>query len=63
VAQGAAAMVVQAGDIIMRVNNTDITSAKQFSDIVAKLDLKRPVALLIRNEDGSRFVTFRPDGE
>lgn len=62
-AQGSAATVVQSGDIITRLNNTDITNAKQFSDIVAKLDLKRPVALLIRNEDGSRFVTFRPDSE
>ena len=61
--QGPAASVVQAGDIILRINNSDVSSAKQFNDVVGKLDLKRPVALLVRNEEGSRFVTFRPDSD
>jgi hypothetical protein len=30
---------------------------------VAKLDPKKPVALLVRDENGTRFVTFRPEGE
>ena len=33
------------------------------NDTVAKLDPKKPVALLIRDENGTRFVTFRPEGE
>ena len=61
--QGPVTAVVQAGDVILRVNNTDVSNVKQFNEIVAKLDLKRPVALLVRNEEGSRFVTFRPDSE
>ena len=28
---------------------------------VAKLDIKKPVALLVRDENGTRFVTFRTD--
>jgi serine protease Do len=63
VVQGAAAGVVQQGDVILRLNNTDITNAKQFNELVAKLDLKKAVALLVRTEEGSRVVTFRPDND
>ena len=62
-AQGPATGVVQAGDVILRVNNTDVASAKQFNELVSKLDLKRPVALLVKNEEGNRFVTFHPETE
>ena len=61
-ADGAAlAAGVGPGDVILRVNNTDITSAKVFNDTVAKLDMKKAVALLIRDEQGTRFITFRPE--
>ena len=60
---GPAAGAVSAGDIILRVNNTDISSAKQFNELVAKLDLKRAVALLVRNEQGTRVLAFRPDSD
>jgi serine protease Do len=49
------------GDIILRVNNIDIVNVKAFNDTVAKLDTKKPVALLIRDENGTRFITFRPE--
>jgi serine protease Do len=51
------------GDVILRVNNVDIANVKAFNDTVAKLDAKKPVALLIRDESGTRFVTFRPEGD
>jgi serine protease Do len=47
------------GDVILRVNNVDVTSVKAFNDAVAKLDPKKPVALLVRDENGTRFVTLR----
>jgi serine protease Do len=47
------------GDVIMRVNNTDITNVKSYNDAIAKLDMKKPVALLIRDENGTRFITLR----
>ena len=63
-ADGAAlAAGVGPGDVILRVNNVDVTNVKQFNDVVSKLDTKKPVALLIRDEQGTRFVTFRPEGE
>jgi serine protease Do len=61
--QGNAASVVQQGDVILRVNNTDIANVKQFNEVVAKLDLKKAVALLVRSDETSRVVTFRPDGD
>jgi serine protease Do len=63
-ADGAAlAAGIGPGDVIMRVNNVDIANVKAFNETVAKLDPKKPVALLIRDENGTRFVTFRPEGE
>ena len=61
-ADGAAlAAGVGPGDIILRVNNVDVANVKSFNDAVAKLDAKKPVALLIRDENGTRFITFRPE--
>ncbi|MGZ5033545.1 MAG: DegQ family serine endoprotease [Usitatibacter sp.] len=51
------------GDVILRVNNVDVASVKAFNDAIAKLDPKKPVALLIRDEQGTRFVTFRPEAD
>ncbi|HLX22142.1 MAG TPA: DegQ family serine endoprotease [Usitatibacter sp.] len=57
----AAAAQVGPGDVILRINNTEITSVKTFKETVSKLDLKKPVSLLIRDQDGQRFITFRPE--
>jgi serine protease Do len=55
----AAAAGITPGDVILRVNNTDITNVKSYNDAMAKLDMKKPVALLIRDENGTRFITLR----
>ena len=61
-ADGAAlAAGLSPGDVIMRVNNTEITGVKAFNEAVAKLDVKKPVALLIKDEQGQRYITFRPE--
>jgi len=61
---GAAAVAgVEPGEVILRVNNVDVTSVKVFNETVAKLDPKKPVALLVRDENGTRYVTFRPEGD
>jgi serine protease Do len=57
----AAAAQVGPGDVILRINNTEITSVKAFKETVSKLDLKKPVSLLIKDQDGQRFITFRPE--
>jgi len=52
---------IQPGDVILRVNNTDVPNAKAFNDAMAKLEPKKPVALLVRDENGTRFAIIRPD--
>jgi serine protease Do len=42
------------------MNNVEITSAGQFNGLVAKLDAKKPVALLVRRENVSRYLVIRP---
>ena len=61
-ADGAAAAAgISPGDVILRVNNMDVASVKAFNEAVSKLDAKKPVALLVRDENGTRFVTFRTE--
>jgi len=52
---------LQPGEVILRVNNVDVPNVKAFNETVAKLDTKKPVALLVRDENGTRFVTFRAE--
>lgn len=48
------------GDIILGLNNVDITSAKQFNDLVAKLDAKKQSFVLVRRDDTVRYIALRP---
>jgi serine protease Do len=58
---GAAARVgVRPGDLILAINNTEVSSVKQFNDLVAKLDPKARVLLLVRRGDQSTFLIIRP---
>ena len=54
---------IRAGDLILAVNNTLVTKVSQFNDIVAKLDAKKPVALLVKRGAQSRYVTLRIDSK
>jgi len=51
---------LQKGDIILRVGDTDITSAKQFQEVTAHLDPQKMVAVLVRRGDNTQFVPVRP---
>ncbi len=51
---------LQQGDVIVRLNNTDIKDAKQFNSLVAKLDTKKNALLLVRRGESSQFVPVRP---
>jgi serine protease Do len=63
-ADGAALVAgIGPGDVILRVNNTDVANVKAFNEIVARLDPKKAVALLVKDEQGTRFITFRPEGD
>ncbi|AJY12048.1 DegQ family serine endoprotease [Burkholderia dolosa] len=51
---------LQRGDIVLRVGDTDITSAKQFAEVTAQLDPQKAVAVLVRRGDNTQFVPVRP---
>lgn len=60
--EGAAAKAgIREGDLILAVNNVDVKSVGQFNEIVAKLDAKKPVALLVKREAQTRYITLRID--
>jgi serine protease Do len=48
------------GDIVLRVGDTDITSAKQFVDLTSQLDPQKVVAVLVRRGDNTQFIPIRP---
>ncbi len=50
---------IQPGDVIVAFNTTDIKGAAQFADLVAKMDAKKPVALLIKRGEETRYITLR----
>jgi predicted metalloprotease with PDZ domain len=51
-AEGRAATAgVRAGDLILQMNNVEIKDAAQFNALVAKLDPKKSVAVLVRREN------------
>lgn len=60
-AEGAAARAgIRQDDILISLNNADITSSKQFAEMVRKLDQSKPVVMLVRRGDGALFVPIRP---
>jgi len=48
------------GDIILRIGDTDITSAKQFDAVAQNVDPSKMVAVLVRRGDNTQFVPLRP---
>jgi len=60
-ADGPAALAgIRVGDLILAINNVEVSGAKQFGELVSKLDLKKPAALLVRTGEQSRFVIVHP---
>jgi serine protease Do len=48
------------GDIILSMDNSEITSAKQFESVVGKVDKSRAVTVLVRRGDTVNFLIIRP---
>ncbi len=56
----ASAAGIAEGDIILAVNDTDVTSPEQFAKAVAALDKTRPVGLMVRRGDQTQWVAVKP---
>lgn len=54
---------LRAGDVILRLNNSDVKDAKQFNALVTKLEPKKTAVVLVRRGDASQFVPIRPNGQ
>ncbi len=51
---------IRTGDIVLGLNNTDVSNAKQFNELVAKLDKTKSHVLLVKRGDSAQFVPLRP---
>ncbi len=61
--QGAAAKAgIRRGDVLMALNNQDIKSVEQLTQLLNQFDKAKSVALLIRRGDGALYVPLRLDG-
>ena len=62
-ADGAAAAAgLRAGDVIVSINVNRVKNVKQFNELIAKLDLKKPVAVLVRRGDQSQRLILHAAG-
>jgi len=48
------------GDLILALNNAEVSGVKQFLAQLAKLDKSKPVNLMVRRDDVVSFVLLRP---
>ncbi|HSD60738.1 MAG TPA: DegQ family serine endoprotease [Burkholderiales bacterium] len=60
---GAAAKAgIRPGDVILAVNNDDVTSVDQLNQLLSHFEKGRTLALLVRRGDNTQFITLRIDG-
>ena len=58
---GAAARAgLRPGDVILSLDNQDVTSARQFGELVGRLDKGKTHVVLVRRGDSASFVPIRP---
>ncbi len=51
---------IRPGDIVLGLDNQEVSSAAQFEQLVAQIDRNRTHVLLIRRGDSAQFVPIRP---
>lgn len=57
---GPAALIgLQGGDVITHLNNQEILSAKQFTEVAKSLPKNRSVSMRVLRQGGARFITFK----
>jgi len=60
-AEGAAARAgLREGDVIVTLDNTEVSDAKQFNALVAKADKTRPISVMVRRGEWTNYLVIRP---
>ena len=58
--EAAARAGLREGDLILAVNNAEVTGVKAFLAQLAKQDKTKPVSLMVRRDDVVSYVLLRP---
>ncbi len=59
--EGAAARAgLREGDVIVTLDNSEVTDAKQFNSLVAKADKSRPISVMVRRGEWTNYLVIRP---
>jgi serine protease Do len=48
------------GDVIVTLDNTEVSDAKQFNALVVKADKTRPISAMVRRGEWTNYVVIRP---
>jgi serine protease Do len=48
------------GDVIVTLDNTEVTDAKQFNTLVSKADKTRPISVMVRRGEWTNYLVIRP---
>ena len=60
-AEGATARAgLHEGDVILSLDNTEVTSSKQFEGIASKLDKTKAVTVLVKRGEAATFIVIKP---
>ena len=51
---------LRAGDVVTRVENTNVASPDDFNNALSKRDLKKGIKLYVTNREGTRFAFIKP---
>ena len=46
--------------MLLQVNNQDIQSAEQFNAVVARLDRRKTLVLLVRRGEAAQYIPIKP---
>ena len=48
------------GDVVLSIDNTEVTDAKQFATLAAKAEKARAVSVLVRRGEWVNYLVIRP---
>ena len=50
---------IKAGVALLRVDNAAVDSIEEFNAVIAELDITKPVAVLVQDENGPGFLALK----